>query len=488
MWPDRLDMRRAPWRPASSARGLSARDLSAAAAIVAILLQLAVAQLTLGLVIFLLAVNRLGRWHPLWLAWPAVAGVIWTLSLGIRPSVAGYAAIAAALERHLTAGEPLVRRLASLPVLLSNWRDWLPSQLPLALMAASAQVLMFVWLERVGGPKGEGGQRWPGGSRRPAADYRSGLLVVARRGYLVMSLRRGEVATWDGACIGLAPRTARRVSVSWQEAQGGVLCTGQDAAAVTRTALALAVAAIAHRKSVLIVDVASLGDERAGQLVPPAQRGESARLLESRIVLACSQCGAPLRLIGGARGFEKLPAMIPDACTRLAGAAVRPDREWPADALTGRGVVLHSLGRRNRGTAELAVSGLVRILGDHSPLLGPTDCLVWINGCEAIEQGQLARLCELGASAGAAVVLSTTDGTLAADLTTRLNVTLIRGGPPDARPASPYSFDPDALGRDSLGSQSFGPNSLDSGTVEPGTVLVRVRRPNSRAEIARAAW
>jgi hypothetical protein len=509
MWPDRFDMRRAPWRPASSAG-----DLPAAAAVVVVLVQLALAQLTLVLVLCLLAVNRLGRWHPLWLAWPAAAGVIWALSLGVRPSIAGYAAVGAALARHLAAGGPLVHRLASLPVLLSDWRDWLASQLPLALLAAPAQVLVVAQLRRVSAPKDEASQARPGGPRRPAADYRSGLLVLARRGYLVMAFRRGELATWDGACVGLAPRTARRVSISWQEAQGGVLCTGQDAETVTRTALALAIAAIAHRKSVLVVDLASLGGGPAGRsvsisggpagrLILPAERGDSAGLLRSRIVLACSQYGAPLRFMEGARGFGKLPAMIPDAYTPLTGAAVRPNGDWPPHALTGRGVVVHSLGRPDRDTAELAVAGLTRILGDHSPLLGPTDCLVWVNGCEAIESDQLARLANLGATAGAVVVLSTTDGTLAADLTTRLNVTLVRDGPPDAQLASPYSIEPDSLGRDcfdrdsrgsdSLGRDSLGPDSFDSGMcdlgmLEPGMLLVLVRRPGSRAEIARAAW
>jgi hypothetical protein len=404
VWTDRFDVGRPPWRPASSAR-----DLLAVAVMAGVLVQLALAQLTLGLVICLLLISRACRWHPLWLAWPAAAGLMWTLTFGVRPAAGGYAAAAAALIRHLTTGGPLVRRLASVPVLLSGWRHWLPAQLPLALLAAPAQALLVARLCRASRLAADG-----------APGYRPGLLILARRSYLLRSLRRGEVATWDGACVGLVPSTGRRAAISWREAHGGVLCTGAPAADVTRTGLALAIAAIQHRKSVVIVDLAP-GGGSAGQLVP-------------RIAAACATAGAPLR-----HGTS----MISDGCTSVRGAEVRDH------GLTGRAAVLYSLGDCPAPTARLVLGDLAGMLAGHPRLFGPADCLVWISRCEAVDKDQLTALLELGSAAGAAVVLGTTDGPTAAKLAERVNVTV----------------------------------SCDCGTLD-----LRVRRPVSRADIARATW
>ncbi len=240
-------------------------DLSAAAAAAAVLAQLALAQLTLGLAVLFVIIGRLSRWRPLWLAWPAAAGLGWMLATGTGRAVAGYAAAGAHLIGAVTGPGPVPDRLAHLAAASRRWRQWLPGQLPAALVVAAAEASVIGPLARrarrrrtgeaagLAAPARAGAAAGRGGAARP---FRPGALVTARRAYLTASLRRGEVATADGGCVGIVVRTGRRASVSWAEAQAGMLVTGQDAAAVTSTGLDLAIAAIQHRKTVVIIDLA----------------------------------------------------------------------------------------------------------------------------------------------------------------------------------------------------------------------------------------
>jgi hypothetical protein len=144
------------------------------------------------------------------------------------------------------------------------------------------------------------------------------LIIATRRAYLLAAHRHGEMATPGGGCVGTVMRTGRRAEVSWPEAEGGVLVTGRDAAAVTGTALELATAAILHRKSVIIIDLTggaasghARGIERHGHAVAEA------------VTAACDRVHAPLSLFGTGRGhYEPLSGASPDRAAGLVTAMI----------------------------------------------------------------------------------------------------------------------------------------------------------------------
>lgn len=92
--------------------------------------------------------------------------------------------------------------------------------------------------------------------------------------------------------------------------------------------------------------------------------------------------------------------------------------------------------------ARLVVADLIETLAERSDLGGRADCLVWINGCEAIDHRQLAVLVALGERTATAVVLGTALGSAAAKIAADINVVAVRGaspagltGPPETQAA-----------------------------------------------------
>lgn len=221
------------------------RDLAAGLALVALLIQLAFAQVTLIAVICCLVIGRMSRWRPLWLALPAAAGLGWVLAIGARPALAGYLAGGSLVLRHLSGQGPLLARVRRMPEVAATWPRWLPGQLPLALGAAAAETALIGWL----------------GRRKRNWVYRPGGLVAARNRYLAATLRRGEVATRDGCCVGIDTSSGIRAAITWKEAESGVLCTSSGLAEATATGRDLVLAAIQHRKTVIVIDLA--GDTSA---------------------------------------------------------------------------------------------------------------------------------------------------------------------------------------------------------------------------------
>lgn len=251
------------------------RDLAeacgAACGAAAVLIHIALAQLTLGLTAAFVIAGRLTRWRPAWLAWPAAFGVCLVLARGPGPAVAGYLAAARHLIRFIAGPGPALARLARPSAAFGGWRRWLPAQLPVALIVAAAEAGVIARL------------------RGHPAPCRPGAVAAARRAYLTASLRRGEVATADGGCVGIVTATGRRAEVTWREAEGGVLVAGGSADAVTRTGLDLAIAAIQHRKAVLIIDLAGSGERTAAS-----------------VTAACAASRAPLVRLGD-RGADYNP-------------------------------------------------------------------------------------------------------------------------------------------------------------------------------------
>jgi len=318
----------------SRSRGLTPRaaprgELAAAAAIAALLAEMLLAQLTLGLTICFMIIGRLGRWRALWLLTPAAIGLAWTLSIGTGQALAGYLAGGGRVLGYLAGPGPVIARLAHLPGALGGWRRWLPSQLPVALIAAAAQTACLALLGRPG--------------RRH--DYRPGLIIAARRMYLSAVSRGGELATSDGGCVGIVPSTGRRAAISWHEAESGVLCAGRDAPAVAATGLELVTGAIQHRKTVIIIDLAGrTGHADAGSAAWRSAAWRSAGGGSGRtwpairdagpvasIERACADAGAPLRRFGWLSRVSQGPGAVP----RLMGA--RAEAGAPPPVSGGQG-------------------------------------------------------------------------------------------------------------------------------------------------------
>jgi hypothetical protein len=264
------------------------------------LAQLAFAQLTLLLAICFLLIDRLSRWRPPWLLLPTTIGLAWLLALGPGRSVAGYLASGSHLVGSLAERGPLLTKLGNLRGAFTGWRQWLPRQLPVALIVAAAEAAMLVL---------------PGRATR-SARYRRGVLVLARYGYLSVVLRRGEVATPDGCCLGIAPTTGARAEITWREAEAGVLCLSQDAAAVSATGRDLVLAAIQHRKAVIVIDLN--GRPPASQ---PGRVGQAS--LAAQLGLACAEVSAPLRWFGWQpASFDPIADASGDKATSLVLAMI----------------------------------------------------------------------------------------------------------------------------------------------------------------------
>jgi|HubBroStandDraft_1064217.scaffolds.fasta_scaffold00695_10 hypothetical protein len=278
-------------------------DLVAGVAVVALLVQLLFAQVTLALVLCFLIVGRISRWRPLWLALPAAVGLGWLLAVGARPAVDGYLAGGGQVLAHLARPGPLLAKLRQLRWVAAAWRRWLPRQFPVALIVAAAQSMLI-------GVFGRAVRPWP---------YRPGGLVAARNFYLAATLRRGEVATSDGCCVGIVADAGTRAMISWRAAQAGMLCVSQDVSGVSATGRDMALAAIQHRKAVIMIDLA--GD--CGSCGSSAGTGGTCFCLggcgtAERVAAECANAGAPLQSFDGrSAGYDPLSCASPARATNL---------------------------------------------------------------------------------------------------------------------------------------------------------------------------
>lgn len=255
------------------------RELLAALATGAVLGQLALAPLTLVLAVLLWAAGRISRWRASWLAVPAGLGAAWTLTAGPARAAAAATVLPGQLARlatRLAAGHPSVPHAA-----LAAAGHALPRQLPLALVTGSAEAGWLLWLDWLHQAGGEP-------SRRP------GLVALARRRYVTAAIRGGRVVTRDGCCLGVEELTGRPASVSWHEAEGGVLCGGADLADAAGHGLGLLHAAIRRRKGVIIIDTAGGGLAGTGL----ASTGLAGGGLAGAIARACEAVQAPLACYG----------------------------------------------------------------------------------------------------------------------------------------------------------------------------------------------
>jgi hypothetical protein len=235
------------------------RDLTAALAVAVVLVHLLFAQVTLALAILLLAVGRIGRWRPQWLAVPAAAGIAWVAATGAGRAAAGFAAGPRQVAAFLAGVSGHPGRLARAAEAFAGAGHWLPRQFPVALVAAAAEAAVAGYARR----------RPLGG----APESRPGLAAALRRRRVVSALSAGVVVTRDGTGVGLDAASGRRAEISWAQAAGGVLAVSADPQAAARVTFPVAAAAARRRKTVIVIDLAGsswLADSLSGACVAAA--------------------------------------------------------------------------------------------------------------------------------------------------------------------------------------------------------------------------
>ncbi len=254
-------------------RGFPYRDeILASCVVLAVLAHVLFAQLTIILAAVFYLITKMTRWRLSWLAVPAAAGLAWTVAVGPRAAVAGFAAGPAQIADYLGASGHQADHLLHFTAAFTGIGTWLPRQLPLAIVAGAAEAALAGWLS------------WLHTDEWNTPPARPGLIVAARRAATVRAIRAGGVVTRDGGCLGVAPGSGARVTLSWAEAAGGISVCGSTGPDVLATSFQLIHAAVRRRKPVLAVDHTS----------DPGLTG--------RLAAVCAAAGAPLLVFGAARG------------------------------------------------------------------------------------------------------------------------------------------------------------------------------------------
>jgi hypothetical protein len=238
----------------------------------AVLAHVLFAQLTIIFAAVFYLITKMTRWRLSWLVVPAAAGLAWTAAAGPRAAAAGFAAGPARIADYLGASGHQADHLLHFTTAFTGIGTWLPRQLPLAILAGAAEAALVGWLS------------WLHTDEWNLPPARPGLIVAARRALTARAIRAGGVVTRDGGCLGVAPGSGARVTLSWSEAAGGVSVCGSADQDVLTTSFQLIHAAIRRRKPVLAVDHTS----------DPGLTG--------RLAAVCAAAGAPLLVFGAAPG------------------------------------------------------------------------------------------------------------------------------------------------------------------------------------------
>ena len=250
-------------------RGLPRRDEVLAVCVVAVVLvHLLFAQLTIVIATVLYLITRVTRWRLSWLTVPAAAALAWTAAIGPRAAAAGFTAGPAQIVDYLTASGHQADHLLHFTDAFSGLGNWLPRQLPLALLAGAAEAALAGWLT------------WLHTDESDLPPARPGLIVAARRAATVRAIRSGGVVTRDGGSLGVAAGSGARITVSWAEVAGGVSVCGSSGPDVLTTGFQLVYAAVRRRKPVLAVD----------HTADPELTG--------KLAAVCAAAGAPLLVFG----------------------------------------------------------------------------------------------------------------------------------------------------------------------------------------------
>jgi hypothetical protein len=400
-------------RPPAARLGL--RQLSAGIAALLVAAQLALAPTTLLVAAVLTLTGRRSRWRPHWLVLPAVAGACWLAAVRVTVAVAALEAGAGRLiaAEHAVASHPW--RLLHPSAALAGAIWWLPRELPLALLAGTAEAAIVLWL----------------GWRRSPPAWRPGVIAVVRRRAATAALAASHTVMAGGCAIGVNPSSGRLAGFRWAAAKGGVLLSGPDEGQLGQAGLAVACAAMRLRKTVIVVDTS------AGAV--------------GQVALLARRLGVPV---------PKISTVDGDTAGRI-GRAIR-----------SRGILLllasqPEVARRALGDLSAVLAGL-RDLG----LRG--DCLAWVTSCDGVEPEIMTGLLELGQASGTCVLLSTTSMTCAGSLAAHVGTTVEFGRTVSAERA--HSVSPESPGAFTLAS-ARGPDARVSGVLVPIAVASRSAVP-----------
>jgi hypothetical protein len=327
------------------------REVMAACAVLVIVAHLLVAQLTLGLALAFTLIGGVSRWRLWWLAWPAAVGLGWALMAGPAQAAAGFAAGSGHVLDYLGQGQ-LAERLAHPLAAFAGAGQWLPRQLPIALISGAAEAALIGWLS------------WLHTDELAAPPRRPGAVAAIRAGLAASLIRSGSVVTREGCALGVTPATGAVVDLRWREIAGGVLVVGTVAQEVTVTSLQVVHAALRRRKPLIVID-------------PSADAA-----IAGALSAACAATG-----------------------TRLQTAA---------DDL-GQVVRERSAALLRVGSPEVAARACaaVAVLGRNLRRIGVDgDGLIWVPGCDSLPVAALVPL--IGGGAAGLPVLMTTTSTAAA--------------------------------------------------------------------------
>jgi hypothetical protein len=341
------------------------REVMAACAVLLVIAHLLVAQLTLGLAVAFTVIGRASRWRLWWLTGPAATGLIWALAVGPAQAAAGFAAGSAHVLDYLGQGQ-LAQRLGHPLEAFTVAGDWLPRQLPIALISGAAEAAVIGWLG------------WLHTDELAVPPRRPGAVAALRAGLAASLIRSGSVVTREGCALGVDPATGAVVDLRWRETAGGVLVVGTVPQEVTVTSLQVVHAALRRRKPLIVID-------------PSADAA-----IAGALSAACTATG-----------------------TRLRAAA--------ADDL-GQVVRERSAALLRAGSPEVAVRACAAIgaLGKNLRRIGVDgDGLVWIPGCDSLPVAALVPLISAGRAVGLPVLMTTTSAAAARELAGFVGVVLV---------------------------------------------------------------
>jgi len=360
--------------------GLSRRaEVTGAIAVLLVLIQLMLAQLTLAFAVLFVIAGRVSRWRRSWLLAPVAVGLVWALAAGPGHVIAGFLAGPAQVLSYFGNGYVLGRLGRPLGGFAAAG-GWLPRQLPVALVAGAAEAAVIGWL---GGPR-----RGPG---RPALVPRPGAVALLRSAVSVRVIRAGAVLTRNGCALGVVRATGAVAELRWSEIAGGAVVTGPAATEVTVTCLQVVHAALRRRKPLVIIDPGDPAIARA-------------------VAVACAATGTPLRLGGGGPVSADSPgADSPGADSPGAASPGASSPEAGVDlvgVVSDRSAVL--LPADSSSLAELACASVARLAAELRRIGVDGDGLVWVPSGESLPGQALAGLIRDGGGAGLSVLIGIT--------------------------------------------------------------------------------
>jgi hypothetical protein len=341
------------------------REVMAACAVLLVVAHLLVAQLTLGLAVVFTAIGSASRWRLWWLTGPALAGLAWALAVGPAQAAAGFADGSAHVLDYLGQGQ-LARRLGHPLEAFAGTGDWLPRQLPIALISGAAEAAVIGWLG------------WLHTDELALPPRRPGAVAAIRAGLAAALIRSGSVVTREGCALGVAPATGAVVDLRWREVAGGVLVVGTVAQEATVTSLQVVHAALRRRKPLIVIDASADG------------------AIAGALSAACTATGTRLRTAAP----DDLGRVVRERSAALL-------RVGSAEAAARACAAIGALGRNLR---RIGVDG---------------DGLVWIPGCDPLPVAALEPLISAGRAVGLPVLMTTTSAAVARELAGLVGVVLI---------------------------------------------------------------